>query len=105
MMESISWNSLESIRERPLVSLPYAVAVQFFSSPLTLSLNVKTNVPSYGYRTVHNKVISGFQTLRQASTPPGGARARNLKVPSDFGPGLLSTVPSTTNKYSMPRGG
>ncbi|GFN95651.1 hypothetical protein PoB_002215700 [Plakobranchus ocellatus] len=42
---------------------------------------------------VHNKVISGFQALRQAC---GGARARNRRVPADLRAGSVSIEPLLT---------
>ncbi|GFO28582.1 hypothetical protein PoB_005508700 [Plakobranchus ocellatus] len=43
---------------------------------------------------VHNKVISGFQALRQGANDRAGSH--NRKVPADLTTDLLSTVPPTS---------
>ncbi|GFO26477.1 guanylate cyclase [Plakobranchus ocellatus] len=44
---------------------------------------------------IHNKVISGFQTLCQAKSEGGGVRTRNRKLPADLKAYSLSTMPPT----------
>ncbi|GFO01305.1 hypothetical protein PoB_002781000 [Plakobranchus ocellatus] len=44
-------------------------------------------------RSVHNKLISGFQALPSGQGADGGARTRNRRVPADLRANSLATVP------------
>ncbi|GFO21352.1 hypothetical protein PoB_004785700 [Plakobranchus ocellatus] len=49
----------------------------------------------------HNKVISGFQALRQAGGAGGGCRARDRRVHADLRADSLATVPPMPQRVTL----